>query len=290
MNHFLKTGRRKRRVLIVDDELINRELLETILGMNYDVTSVSNGMDAMSTLRAESGAFSLILLDIIMPGMSGFDVIQACKSDDMLKEIPIIVMTSEKSAEVRSIRMGAADFIAKPYRMPEVILARCERIVEQNEERQLIRSIETEPVTGLYVKLFFDAYLKRYAPNVKGAMDAVAIRIDGLESVPEHHRDALLKKAADLMNELIVGRKGIGCRADETAFLCYCRHKENYEELLGKLISELSSVPGAEGVSFRAGICVKPDVSTAPDAWFVQATDACDSLAVNGGRLAAVCS
>jgi len=165
MNHFLQYGRLKRRVLAVDDENINRELLQAILSMNYDVTSVTNGKEAMEALYAAEEPYSLILLDLLMPQMSGFQVIEACKADEKLREIPIIVMTSEKSAEVRSIRMGASDFITKPYRMPEVILARCERIIELSEEKRLIRSIEKDKATGLYIKALFDAYIKRLLPR-----------------------------------------------------------------------------------------------------------------------------
>ena len=290
MSNLLQSGRIKRKVLIVDDELINRELLETILAMNYEVSSVSRGMEALAVLRAEPDAYSLILLDIIMPVMSGFDVIEAVKSDEKLKDIPIIVMTSEKSAEVRSIRMGAADFIAKPYRMPEVILARCERIIAQTEERQLIRSIEKDPVTHLYVKLFFGAYMKRIAPNVKGAMDAVALKIGGLDRIDSHEkRDRIMHKTAELFTENIISTKGIGCRADDALLYAYCRHKDNYEDLIGTILQELQADPDAESVTLHAGIIERPDKSISPQKWFEQASSLCDEAAANG-RLTAVSS
>ena len=290
MSNFLNSGRVKRRVLIVDDEMINRELLETILSMNYDITTVESGFAAMDALHAEPDVYSLILLDIIMPRMSGFDVIEACKSDDTLKEIPIIVMTSEKSAEVRSIRMGAADFIAKPYRMPEVIIARCERIIEQNEEKQLIRSIEKDAVTGLYVKLFFDAYLKRLAPNVRGTMDAFELRVDGLDRLNDQaQRDGALKRIADLLNESIIGKKGIACRASDNVILGYCRHKENYEELLSEITRQLSADFGIDGIRLFAGICEKTDKTVPCETWFEKAKTACDSISA-GERMTAICS
>ncbi len=289
MSNLLQSGRIKRKVLIVDDELINRELLETILAMNYDVSSVSRGMEALAVLRAEPDAYSLILLDIIMPVMSGFDVIEAVKSDEKLKDIPIIVMTSEKSAEVRSIRMGAADFIAKPYRMPEVILARCERIIAQTEERQLIRSIEKDPVTHLYVKLFFGAYMKRIAPNVKGAMDAVALKIGGLDQIEQEKRDRIMHKTAEMFTESIISTKGIGCRADDALLYAYCRHKDNYEDLIGAILQELQADPDAESVTLHAGIVERPDKSVSPQKWFEQALSLCDEAAASG-RLTAVTS
>lgn len=291
MNQFLKSGRQKRRVLVVDDELINRELLETILSFDYDVTTVPGGVEAMSELRAQPDAFSLILLDIIMPKMSGFDVIEACKSDDKLKNIPIIVMTSEKSAEVRSIHMGAADFIAKPYRMPEVIIARCERIIELNEERKLIRSIEKDAVTGLYIKLFFDAYIKRLAPGIRPAMDAVALKIDGLDLIESRSdRDIALKKIANLLKQNIIGTKGIACRAGKDMFFAYCRHKQNYDELIGDIAQELAANGQTDCIRLRAGICERTDASVDISVWYEKAVEACSSLSGGDGRLTAVCT
>lgn len=274
MNRFLKSSRQQRRVIVVDDELINRELLQTILALNYEVSVASNGMEALEMLHAEPNAFSLILLDIIMPQMSGFDVIKACKGDDKLKDIPIIVMTSEKSAEVRSIRMGAADFIAKPYRMPEVILARCERIIEQNEERELIRSIEKDPVTGLYEKLFFDAYLIRMSPNVRGSMDAVAIRVEGLDAMQDQReRDNALKKVAEMVKKNLPGTSGIACRTGDMIY-SYCRHKENCCELFDEMQAKLDSDPSTEGITLKMGIYRNPDNSEPVNTWFEKAINA----------------
>lgn len=274
MNHFLKTGRKKRSVLIVDDEMINRQLLETILSFDYDVTTASSGMEAMDALRADPDAFSLILLDIIMPKMSGFDVIDACMADDKLKNIPIIVMTSEKSAEVRSIRKGAADFISKPYRMPEVIIARCERIIEQSEERKLIRSIETDAVTGLYIKLFFDAYVKQLAGDIKGFMDAVVVKITGADG-KDH--DEILKKVASLTEENLIGSKGIACRAGDDVLYGYCIHKADYTGIVSEIARELG-----DSVAIRVGICEKTDAGIDIDIWYQKANEACDRAAENG--------
>lgn len=274
MNHFLITGRKKRRVLIVDDEMINRQLLEAILSFDYDVTTASSGMEAMDALRADPDAFSLILLDIIMPKMSGFDVIEACMADDKLKNIPIIVMTSEKSTEVRSIRKGAADFISKPYRMPEVIIARCDRIIEQSEERKLIRSIETDAVTGLYIKLFFDAYVKQLAGDIKGFMDAVVVKITGADG-KDH--DEILKKVASLTEENLIGSKGIACRAGDDVLYGYCIHKADYAGIVSEIARELG-----DSVAIRVGICEKTDVGIDIDIWYQKANEACYQAPENG--------
>ena len=265
MNHFLQYGRLKRRVLAVDDENINRELLQAILSMNYDVTSVTNGKEAMEALYAAEEPYSLILLDLLMPQMSGFQVIEACKADEKLREIPIIVMTSEKSAEVRSIRMGASDFITKPYRMPEVILARCERIIELSEEKRLIRSIEKDKATGLYIKVFFDAYIKRLLPSLNCSMDAVVLKLSGAD-------EGMLSEAARLFNDIVINDDGLACRADDFTFYAFCRHQDDYDKLIGHMQGELSR---SGNVRIKAGVFKNVDLKAPVDSWFKAAEAAC---------------
>ena len=149
---YKEIGGYKRSVLIVDDEMINREILGGILGTLYEVVFAENGQEALDKLHEPDSDFSLILLDLLMPVLDGFGVIAKIQEDEALKRIPVIVMTSEKEAEVKSIRLGAADFITKPYDMPEVILARCERIIQLSEDNIIIKSTEKDAVTGLYTR------------------------------------------------------------------------------------------------------------------------------------------
>lgn len=267
MNHFLHTSRLKRRVLAVDDEPINRELIQAILSINYDVTCATNGREAMELLYAAEEPYSLIMLDLLMPQMSGFQVLEACKADKKLREIPIIVMTSEKSAEVRSIRMGASDFITKPFRMPEVILARCERIIELSEEKRLIRSVEKDKTTGLFIKVFFDAYIGRLLPSVDGAMDAVVLKLSGAD-------ESVLSDAARLFTDIVINDNGLACRADDFTFYAFCRHQDNYDELIGHMQEELSR---SGNIRLSAGVFKNIDLKMPAESWFGAAESACDT-------------
>ena len=269
MYNFVKARRKKRTVLMVDDEQINRELLEAILAFNYNVDSAENGRIAMEKLRNAKEPYSLILLDLLMPEMSGFQVLEQCRADEELSKIPIIVMTSEKSAEVRSIKLGAEDFITKPYRMPEVILARCERIIELSEERALIREIERDKLTGFYKSDFFFAYLRRMETR---GMDAVSLRIEGIDSLMAENGDEaarLLQKTAQRIKEDVLSKNGIGCYSGCGVFYVYCRHKDNYSDIFGKI---LSAVPAQySGIVLRAGVYERVDDELDAAAWFERA-------------------
>ena len=283
MNSFIQSSRKLRKVLVVDDEPINRELLQAILALNYDVDAAENGSIAMEKLRTAEEPYSLILLDLLMPQKSEFQVLEECKSDKTLKKIPIIVMTSEKSAEVRSIRLGASDFIPKPYRMPEVILARCERIVELSEERALIRSIEKDKLTDLYKRDFFFAYLSRLPKDSRTPIDAFAVKIDGCHHLSDsrgtHSKDVVIKKAAQFLLKEFPENRGLACRADETVFFVCGRHINDPAAAFENIQRELDAL--SAGVRIRAGIYSRVNKAEPCELWFDCAAAACGSIMDN---------
>lgn len=108
----------------------NRKVLGDILSCYYNVSYADNVPETIEILKKRDYDFSLIMLDLISPEEECFKFLELRQKNSHLKNIPVIVMTSDKNAKVKSIRLGASDFIMKPYDMPEVILARCERIIE----------------------------------------------------------------------------------------------------------------------------------------------------------------
>ena len=117
----------RRRVLVVDDEAVNRRLLGFIISRDYEVIYAENGAEALEKIRENETTLSLIMLDLLMPEMDGYELLEILRNDEHMRRIPVIVLTSERDAEVKSLQLGAADFIPKPYDMPEVILARVHR-------------------------------------------------------------------------------------------------------------------------------------------------------------------
>ncbi|AFV23548.1 multisensor signal transduction histidine kinase [Methanolobus psychrophilus R15] len=104
----------KHKILIVDDEKINVALLTSYLSENYDVITASNGRDALSIVKREEP--DLIMLDIVMPGMDGFDVCRIIKHDYKLDFIPVIMLTAltSRNDHQKGIEVGADDFLKKP--------------------------------------------------------------------------------------------------------------------------------------------------------------------------------
>ena len=89
-----KQIQRPQRVLVVDDQEINRDALGVILEDQYEVLFAENGQACMEQMRLHSAELSIVLLDLMMPVMTGFEVLEAVRSDEALRHIPIIVLTA----------------------------------------------------------------------------------------------------------------------------------------------------------------------------------------------------
>ncbi len=110
----------KPKILVVDDEPLSVELLEDILSKDYDVVTAFDGNEAL--LKVEQTFPDLILLDIMMPGMSGYEVCKKLKSDEKTISIPIVMVTAlkEKEDKIKAIEAGADDFLSKPVDIYEL--------------------------------------------------------------------------------------------------------------------------------------------------------------------------
>jgi len=111
---------RKSKILVVDDEQMNVELMEGILSKEYDVVTAMSGTEAL--IKVEKTYPDLILLDIMMPNMNGYAVCKNLKSSPNTMSIPIVVVTAlkEKEDRIKAIEAGADDFLSKPVDMYEL--------------------------------------------------------------------------------------------------------------------------------------------------------------------------
>lgn len=110
------------KVLAVDDDIINLKLLKSMLLKNDEVAEVieaRNGADAINVLK-ERHDIDMILLDIIMPVMGGLEMLQIVRADDNLKQLPIIVLTTDETKKTEALELGANGFLMKPVRAADV--------------------------------------------------------------------------------------------------------------------------------------------------------------------------
>ncbi|MBR4424809.1 MAG: EAL domain-containing protein [Oscillospiraceae bacterium] len=279
----------RRLVLVVDDQEINRELLEMFLSDDYDLLFAENGQQAMELIRAHQDMLSIVLLDLMMPVMDGFQVLAAVHADEALRRIPIIVLTAERAAELRALQLGAADFITKPFDMHEIILARVARIIELSEGRTIIQAAERDELTGLYTGNFFFQYaerINRYHPDWD--MDAVVLNIERFHLVNDLYGRDFGDRVLGLIGEAILdqtnGVGAIGGRMEADQFCVYIRHAESYQELLEALQSRLASISGNSRIRLRTGVCPRLEGIGDLQSQFDKAKIACNMLRGNFSR------
>ena len=110
-------------VLAVDDDMINLKLLKSMLkksGKVQEVIEAKNGADAIDVLKSRDD-IDLVLLDIIMPIMGGIDVLKVVRADDNLRQVPIIVLTTDETKKGEALEFGANAFLMKPIRKDDLL-------------------------------------------------------------------------------------------------------------------------------------------------------------------------
>jgi len=110
-------------ILAVDDDMINLKLLRSMLmksGHVIEVLEAMNGSAAVDILKSRND-IDLVLLDIIMPIMNGIEVLQVVRADDNLRQVPIIVLTTDETKKGEALEFGANSFVMKPIRRDDLL-------------------------------------------------------------------------------------------------------------------------------------------------------------------------
>lgn len=273
----------EQKVLIVDDEEINREILGNIIESEYKVDFAKDGKEALEKIHDKSAGISLVLLDILMPELSGFDVLKQLQVEGLLSEIPVIVLTSEKDSEIESLKLGAADFLTKPYDRPEVILARVRHSMELFENSRIITATEFDKLTGLYSPEFFFEYASLYDQRFpKQVMDAVVINFTRFHLLNELKGrvfgDKILSAMAEGIRSIILKYGGIAGRRDADTFFAYIPHLDDYKIIINAINENLSSLLKASETRLRLGAYSDTEKSQPLLLRFDHALQACNSI------------
>ena len=130
-------------ILIVDDCDMNREILREILSSDYSIMEACGGEEALSMIHQFGTGISLVLLDIVMPGMDGFEVLSYMNQDHTIEDIPVIMISSEDSEAFirRAYEMGASDYVSRPFDAKVVYRRVTNNIKLYAKQRRLIRMV-----------------------------------------------------------------------------------------------------------------------------------------------------
>lgn len=212
----------KKKILAVDDNTTNLHILPQLL-KEYDVIIAANGFDALDIVNKE--AIDLILLDIMMPDIDGYDVCQVLKSREAHKNIPIIFLTAQtdNSAAEKAYDVGAIDLIRRPLN-PKELLA---KVRIQFQLQDLIQDLETsqekleqlvakDPLTHLYNKKYFiesAEHIFQLAKREQSELSLVMLEVDNIKQ----SNDMIMTLAAQLQKTL--RKSDVLCRFSSKKFL-----------------------------------------------------------------------
>ena len=258
---------RRRQILIVEDNELDLVLLEEVLQEDYDILKAANGLDALAVLQQNRENISLILLDIVMPVMDGYEFLSAIKDDLDLKLIPVIVMTQADSEgdEVKAFELGATDFIPKPYK-GKVIRHRVANLIKLRETAAMVNQIKYDRLTGLYTKDYFYRRVREVLDaNPEKEYTILCCNLENFklynDTFGRQAGDQLLIEEAKLLKKR-VSPDSICCRFTADRFLCLTdkeselKGRECFLKAREKTRSELS-----ENISVKLGIYEIPDRS-----------------------------
>lgn len=198
-----KVAQRQARILIADDSPANLQLLSRILIENgYRVREASDGAAALRLARSESP--DMIMLDVMMPLLDGFETCRFLKSGADTRDIPVVFMTSlaETSDKIKGFRMGAADYITKPFQVEE-ILARVKTLLALHAMRRRLEARNTQLERANEELASVNSALSREITERKLAEEALIQYRERLEVLVKERTQELGRANASLKAEII---------------------------------------------------------------------------------------
>lgn len=200
----------RQKILIVDDVPENLEIINGILEEDYEVFLATSGKQAIDIAVAENP--DLILLDVMMPDMNGYDVCRELKSHKQFRHIPIIFLTSMNNpeSEAKGLELGAIDYIIKPFN-PDIVEMRIKNHLELKRHRDILENLSSrDGLTGIANRRRFDEFFEQEwwrAKRKKTQLSLILMDIDHFKQYNDNYGhlagdDCLKQIALTLDNQL----------------------------------------------------------------------------------------
>ena len=185
-----RLGASKPKLLIVDDQPVNIQVLHQVFAADYQVFMTTTGEQALALCTSKQP--DLVLLDVVMPGLDGYQVCAQLKADPLTRDIPVIFVTAhdDDAAEMRGLDAGAVDFITKPI-SPKIVQARVKTHVTLKMQSDLLRSLAyIDGLTGVHNRRYFDEQLAiEWSRSVRSntALSVVLLDVDFFKRYNDHY-------------------------------------------------------------------------------------------------------
>lgn len=257
----------KRTVLIVDDQAINRKILGQLLENEYDTLYAGDGKEALECLEEHSDTISAVLLDIVMPVMDGYQVLEEMQKNPEISRVPVIVASQKDGTEdeIKALALGAQDFIAKPYKV-EIIRLRLSNIIKFRETAAMVNKSQRDELTGLYNKQFFGQKVQELLQNNPDKKyDLLSFGIERFKLVNDTYGmqcgDKVLAYVGNEIGEFCM-ETGICARFSADLYYGIVPHREEYNnQVFQKLFDKINEFPIDMEIKVHCGIYKIHDIT-----------------------------
>ncbi len=215
-------------ILIVDDERANVNILGAMLGNDYQISVAINGEQALNFV-SKNHYLDLILLDVDMPGINGYQVCEILKADPSTKDIPIIFVTANNTEEdeQKGLELGAVDYITKPFRQP-IVMVRLKNHIELKRQRDLLSHLSNyDGLTGIQNRNRFNSYLEdewRRGTRLKTSLSLLLLDIDCFKQFNDNYGhvagDVCLRQIAQSIAQTLKRSIDMAARYGGEEFAC----------------------------------------------------------------------
>ena len=215
------------RLLVVDDQPVNIQVIYQAFSADHQVLMATSGEQALLVCAAQQP--DLVLLDVMMPGLDGYEVCQRLKADPVTRDIPVIFVTGNNDAqsETHGLAVGAVDFITKPIN-PLVVRARVKTHLTLKAQSDLLRSwVYMDGLTGVYNRRYLDEHVvseARRAARNKTPLSAILIDVDFFKKYNDLYGhqagDECLRRVAQVMRQQLKRPGDLLARYGGEEFVC----------------------------------------------------------------------
>ena len=247
-NGTLGLRQQKRKILVVEDNEFNREMLVSLLADDFDLIEAENGLEGLEILEETYQDLSLILLDVYMPVCDGFEFLRRKGQQDRFNGVPVIVTTAGGSVEeeIACLELGANDFVVKPYNF-EILMNRVTNLIHLKESVVIVNELRWDQVTGLLTKEFFYREVTyELAANPDTPYDLIVSDVTGFKSLNDRYGEVQCDNIlATLAHNLRVNIEGqmLSGRIGTDTFAFMLKHSDKsateWEEALVEAEGEL---------------------------------------------------
>lgn len=292
-------------IMVVDDQTLNLHLLEKVL-KEYTVVIAKDGEQALKILK-DDNLPDLILLDILMPGLSGFEVIKIIKDNDRTRDIPVIFITGLNSAEdeEEGLNLGAMDYIIKPFN-PAIVRARVRNTLRfRNQQKMLETMVHIDGLTEIPNRRNFDIILDREfksAVRNKRWLSLIMIDVDQFKHYNDNYGhakgDEALTKIAKTIKSCLkrpddfVARYGgeeFAVILPDTDEVGGSKVAENIRQAINSKCIEHQKSEGDPWLTISLGCYSSKPEPFQDEHIFIEKADACLYKAKNNGKNCVVC-